>query len=282
MKTNSTLGTVIALMALSTGSVMAQVPDSAGMQNPAIQQNSTTTIHQNNTTINQAPAPAPATVAPAPAPAPEATAADTDNDVPLRHGEFGIRYMPTFSTLRVRTYDGETVQGTLSMSHGWGALIGFNFNRHVGVVAEVNYIQINQKFKDRNLDRRVSVSYLNIPVLLSLNTNKEAPVNVNFVVGPQFGLNVGASVDGDDGGNQDSVKATVGVKSGDVGAAYGAGLEFALNREHTIRLDVGFRGYYGLVDMRATQSGNNPDTYNVLLSAKRKTYAGYIGIAFLF
>lgn len=168
------------------------------------------------------------------------------------------------------------------MSHGWGVMVGFNFSRHVGIVGEVNYNQINQKFKDRNLDRRVSVSYLNIPVMLSLNTNKEAPVNLNFVVGPQFGLNLGASVSGDDGGNADSVRAVVGVKSGDIGAAYGAGLEFALNREHTLRLDLGFRGYYGLVDMRGSQSSSNPDTYNVLLRASRKTYAGYIGLTFLF
>jgi hypothetical protein len=284
MKTNMKVGTLAACIALSASSLVAQVPDTVSSQSPAIQQN-TTTIQQNSTTINQNTAPAPAApVAPAPAPAPEATATDSDNnDDVLRRGEVGFRYMPTFSTLRLRTYNNETVGGTLTMSHGWGGFIGFNFTRHVGIVGEVNYHEINQKYKDRGLDRQVSVSYLNIPVLLSLNTSKEAAVNLNFVVGPQFGFNIGGSVDGDTDGNVDQARATVGAKSGDVGAAYGAGLEFALNRDHTVRLDLGFRGYYGLVDMRADQtSSGSQDTYNVLLSASRKTYAGYIGIAFLF
>jgi hypothetical protein len=284
MKTNISLGTIAAVIALSAGTVQAQVPDSVNTASPAVQQNTTTTIQQNSTTINQntvtAPAPAVAP-APAPAPAPEATA--VNDEEPLRHGEFGVRYMPTFSALRVRTADNETVNGTLSMSHGWGAFIGFNFNHHVGIVGEVNYHQINQKYKDQGLDRQVSVSYLNIPVLLSLNTDKAAPVNLNFVVGPQFGFNIGADVDGDSNGNVDQARATVGAKAGDVGAAYGAGLEFSLNDAHTIRLDLGFRGYYGFVDMSADQtSSGSTDTYNVLLSASRKSYAGYIGIAFMF
>ena len=227
-------------------------------------------------------APAPATPT-TPAPAPAATQVeDDDNNEPLRRGEIGARYMPTFSRLALRSVSGEAIQGTMSLSHGWGVFGAFNFSRHVGIQAEINYHDINQKYKDQGLNRQVRVSYLNIPVLLSLNTNKEAPVNVNFVLGPQFGFNIGAEVDDGDGANADAVEATVGVKSGDVGAAYGAGLEFALNDEHTLRLDVGFRGYYGLVDMSANQSSNNPDTYNVLLKATRKAYSGYVGIAFLF
>ena len=286
MKTNITLGTIAAVIALSAGTVQAQVETTTNTTAPAIQQNTTTTIQQNSTTINQntvaAPAPAPA-AAPAPAPAPTEEATAVNEDEPLRHGEFGLRYMPTFSALRVRTSDNETVNGTLSMSHGWGMFIGFNFNHHVGVVGEVNYHEINQKYKDQGLNRQVSVSYLNIPLLLSLNTDKTAPVNLNFVVGPQFGLNVGGSVDGDTNGNVDQARATVGAKGGDVGAAYGAGLEFSLNQSHTFRLDLGFRGYYGFVDMSAKQTGSgSSDTYNVLLSASRKSYAGYIGVAFLF
>jgi hypothetical protein len=118
--------------------------------------------------------------------------------------------------------------------------------------------------------------------MLSLNTDKSAPVNLNFVVGPQFGFNIGSSITGNDGANQDTLRATIGAKAGDVGAAYGAGVEFMLNDSHNLRLDLGFRGYYGLVDMRANQSSNNPDTYNVLLRASRKTYAGYIGLTWLF
>jgi hypothetical protein len=212
-----------------------------------------------------------------------APAQPADRDEPgLLRGEFGIRYMPTFHSLRLRNYNNEVVGTELSMSHGWGAFIGFNFNSHVGVVAEINYLQVNQKFKDQALQRSVSLSYLNFPVLLSLNTNKMAPVNVNFVIGPQFGLNVGSSVNTTGTGNADVVQATVAAKAGDAGMAYGVGAEIGLNKEHTLRLDVGFRGYYGLIDVSAGQTSSNPDTYNVLLKAARKSYAGYIGLAYMF
>jgi opacity protein-like surface antigen len=270
MKKKRTLKAIVALSVLSMGAAMAQTTDTVRVR----QTTTETTTYQN------------ATVAPAPAPAPSPVATGNDNEQrenpPLRRGEFGIRYMPTFYALALRNANNDAIQGKLSMSHGWGMFLGFNFSRHVGIIAEVDYLQINQKYKDRDLNRSVRLNYLNIPVMLSLNTNKESAVNLNFVVGPQFGLNLGGKVSPSGNGNADSLRATVAAKPGDVGLAYGAGLEFALNHEHTIRLDLGFRGYYGFVDMSANQTSNNPDTYNVLVKASRKTYAGYIGLAFLF
>ena len=64
------------------------------------------------------------------------------------------------------------------------------------------------------------------------------------------------------------------------GVAYGAGLEFALDKAHTVRLDLGYRGFYGLVDADGYKS--NADTYNVIVTAKRKTNGAYIGFTVLF
>jgi hypothetical protein len=146
----------------------------------------------------------------------------------------------------------------------------------------VNYYEVSQKYKDQSLERQVNVSFLNIPVLLSLNTDKSQMLNFKIEAGPQFGLNVGSSVETRGNRNADTLRAVVGVKEGDVGAAYGAGLDIMLNAQRTVRLDLGFRGFYGLVDMNADQSSNNPDTYNVLIKASRKTYSGYAGLTFLF
>ncbi|MBA3664162.1 MAG: PorT family protein [Bacteroidetes bacterium] len=204
-------------------------------------------------------------------------------DIPdLRRGEFGIRYMPTFSSLALRTYNGDVVDGQLTMSQGYGVMMAFNFDRHIGVQGEINYYQTSQKYKDRGLERQVDVSYINIPLMLSVNTDKRLPVNLNFVAGPQFGINVGSSIKTIGGANADTLKATVAVKQGDVGFAYGTGLEIALNRAHTCRIDLGFRGFYGFVDMSATNTSNNPDTYNILVKASRKTYAGYLGLTICF
>ena len=199
---------------------------------------------------------------------------------PLRKGEFGIRYMPTYSSLDLRAYNGDIVSGSGSVSHGFGIMFADNFGKNVGIQFEVNYYQILQSFKDMNLNRDITISYLNIPIMLSLNTDKTRAVNLNVVAGPQFGINVGSNIKTTGAENTNTVQATVAVKQGDIGFAYGAGLEFALNPNHTFRLDLGYRGFYGLVDMNGTNNGNG--TYNVIVKATRKTNGAYIGLTFLF
>ena len=202
------------------------------------------------------------------------------DNVDLKRGEFGIRYMPTFSSIDLKAFNNDVIQGSVSMNHGFGVMMGFNLGKHFGFQGEVNYYEVSQSYRDLDLNNKVNIKYLNIPMLLSLNTNKEKRVNLNVVAGPQFGINVGASLKSTGTGNPDNVHAVVAVKKGDIGFAYGAGLEFAINRNHTIRLDAGYRGFYGLVDINASKTDNN--TYNVIAEASRKTHAAYAGFTFLF
>lgn len=198
----------------------------------------------------------------------------------LRRGEFGIRYMPTFSSISLKTYNNDVIKGSVSINHGFGIMVGFNLSKNFGIQGEVNYYQVSQSLRDLDLSNEVNIKYLNIPVLLSFNTNKEKRLNFNVVAGPQFGINAGASIKSVGTVNPDNVRAVVALKKGDVGIAYGAGFEFAVNSNHTVRLDIGYRGFYGLVDINATKTDNN--TYNVVAKASRKTNALYAGIAFLF
>jgi hypothetical protein len=273
MKNNTNFVKLAALSSLFiAGTALAQVPDTVRVYNSPPD-----TVRIKETQVIQQPAPTPPPPPPAPAPV------DNDDDrAPLRKTEFGLRYFPTFSRLSFRTYDGQTVQGQVSMTHGYGVMLGHNFNRHVGLILEVNYNQISQRYKDRGLDRVVDIQYLNIPLMLSLNTDKTRIVNWNFHAGPQFGLNVGSSVRTEGGNNADTLKAVIAVKKGDVGLAYGTALEFALNPDHTFRIDVGFRGFFGLVDMSAKQTSNSPDTYNIMVRTARRTYSPFLGITFLF
>jgi hypothetical protein len=205
---------------------------------------------------------------------------DDSSKEELRHLEFGLRYMPTFSSIDVHAHDGRVINGSVTMSQGFGIMTALNLTKHLGVQAEVNYYQITQKYADRTFNNDLTINYLNIPVLLSLNTNKEARVNFNIVAGPQFGFNLGSKFTSSGTDPQDSTKAVVALRKGDVGVAYGAGFEFALNQSHTFRLDVGYRGFYGLVNMDATTSQSG--TYNVIVSTSRKTYGGYLGLAWMF
>jgi opacity protein-like surface antigen len=252
MKTKITIGTFMTIAAFCSGTLSAQVPE-------AHKKNVANIVFES-----------------------DAEAKSEDDRPPLRMFELGVRYLPSFSTLDLRTSSGAIVQGDVSLDHGYGAFIGVNFSRNIGVVAEVNYLDINQKYKDRDLNREISVSYLNIPVLFSLNSNKRNPVNLNLVVGPQIGVNVGSSIKRGADESSGTLRAEVGAKGTDVGWAYGAGLEFALDKLHNWRLDVGYRGYYGLFDVSTKQVNTSPDMYNIVVRSARKINAAYIGITACF
>jgi hypothetical protein len=184
--------------------------------------------------------------------------------------------MPTFYSLDFNSENGDVIKGSVTMSQGFGGMLAFNLSPHVGVQGEVDYYKATQKYKDQSVSNKVNIKYLDIPVLLSLNTNKMARVNLNAVVGPQFGINIGSDITS----SGSTGTATVAAKKGDVGAAFGAGLEFAINDAHNIRLDLGYRGFYGFVKMDGDKSGSN--TYNVVVSANRKTNGAYVRLTFLF
>lgn len=198
----------------------------------------------------------------------------------LRRTEFGIRYMPTISSIDLKTYNNDIIKGSVSINHGFGIMVSFNLTKHFGIQGEVNYYQVSQTLRDLDLSNEVNIKYLNVPVLLSINTNKEKRLNFNLVAGPQFGINAGAKIKSTGTVNPENVRAVVALKKGDVGIAYGAGFEFAVNNSHTVRLDFGYRGFYGMVDINASKTADN--TYNLVAKASRKTNVIYAGVAFLF
>lgn len=206
-----------------------------------------------------------------------------DPEPRFRNGIFGIRFMPTISKIEVQDSDGNTVKGEAVVSYGYGGLLGFNFNKHVGIQAEVLYNTLSQKYKDHNLDRQIDISYVNIPLLLSINTNRMNVVNLNLVVGPQLGINVGSSVttSGTANGNANT-EAVLAVKKNDFGVAYGAGLDFALNPARTIRLDIGARGVMGLLDISDRSATMETDSFYILQKKQTQAYSGYIGFTLIF
>lgn len=204
----------------------------------------------------------------------------TTQSTDLKRGEFGIRYIPTFIKIDVRNSNGDEVPGTVSFQNGFGIMLGFNITEHVGLQGEINYLQISQKYKDLTLNREVTIRYINVPLLLSLNTDKSKQFNLNFVVGPEFGFNTGYDVKSDAGGGSDSIKAVVVLKKSNVGLAYGAGFEFALNSSHTLRFDLGYRGFYNFVDVAG--KGNSADNYNVVVKVPRNRNSLYAGFTVQF
>jgi hypothetical protein len=199
-----------------------------------------------------------------------------------QHVEFGLRAMPAFSKFEIFTPGSGRVLGDVTLGYGFGGLLGFHFTDHVGIQGEVIYSSFAQKYKENNLDRKVKLRYINIPLLLSLNTDKSKAVNFGIVAGPQIGINVGSSLltSGTNGGDTDG--PILSVKKSDLGFAYGAGLDFGINPARTFRLGLGFRGVYGLVDISDDSGTVVGDSYYVLDRTRIKVYSGYIGLSFLF
>jgi hypothetical protein len=196
--------------------------------------------------------------------------------------EAGIRFMPVFSSFDVRTVDNGVAKASFAIGYGYGLKLGYNFTEHVGIQTEYMYNTLAQKWRDKSFDRRITLNYINVPVMLSLNTGKDRMANLNFVLGPQFGLNVGSDLDAGGSGGVDSVTAILAVRKGDIGIAYGLGGEFRFGAETNWQFDVGFRGVYGLLDISDKSKTITTNEYYILDRAHVKTYGAYVGVAYLF
>lgn len=193
--------------------------------------------------------------------------------------EFGLRFMPAFTKFDINTSSGGTIKGDVNMGYGLGALLGYHFSSHVGIQGEMIYSAFAQKYKENNVERNINLKYINFPLLLALNTSKFKAVNFGIVAGPQIGLNVGSKLLSSSGSIGDPILS---VKKGDLGFAYGAGLDFGLNPAHTFILGIGFRGVYGLIDISDRSNTIQDNSYYILDRTKIKVYSGYAGLSWLF
>jgi opacity protein-like surface antigen len=209
----------------------------------------------------------------------EAKEDDSDND---DYSKFyiGARFMPTFTQFDVKTLENGTAKTTFVVGYGIGGLIGVNFSRNVGMQLEAIYSSLSQKFTDRNEERRIDLTYIHIPLLLTLNTDVSKAVNLNIAFGPQVGINTGSEIESEGSNGVDTVQAVIAVKPADFGLAYGAGLDFML--APSLTLDLGFRGVYGIIDISDDNKTKTTNQYYILDRSHVKTYAGYAGLKLLF
>lgn len=206
----------------------------------------------------------------------------SDDSRNWKKGEFGIRFMPTFSGLTLNTGNGGTTKGTANLGFGVGAFFAYNFTTHMGVQLEGIYSSFSQKYSEKDVEREVTLKYFNIPLLFSLNTGISKLVNLNLVVGPQMGVSVGSRIQSKGSGDSTLIDPVLAVRKGDVGFAYGAGIDFGLNEKRTIRLSLGYRGVFGLFDISDNSRTKSTDNYYVLDRTKIKTNAAYAGLSIRF
>jgi len=227
------------------------------------------------------------TTTPAAEPAPQSVSQDQDHhksSSDFKKGYIGVRALATLSSLRVRNIDNSTVATDFIVGYGGGGVLGMNFNQHIGAQLELLYSALAQKYKDNSgITRKLNVSYVNVPLLLMLNTDASRGVNLNVCAGPQVGINTGSSVKTESENSSDAidtVHAVLAVKTGDIGFAYGIGLDFLLGP--SLKLSIGYRGVQGLVDISDNSKNATTNDYYILDRAHVNTYSGYAGLAVLF
>lgn len=208
-------------------------------------------------------------------------AANAQSDKPMRKIELGARIMPTFTDFSVKTYTGGTIVSQGTFGYGFGGLLAMHFNKNFAVQGEVIYNSLAQKYKENNLERKINLRYVNIPILLSFNSDKTAKINFNVVAGPQIGISAGSSLFTSGTDTTVTGNALLAVRKGDLGLAYGAGIGYGLNKSNTVRLSIGFRGVYGLLDISNDSQSTNNNNYYILDKTHVKAYAGYLGISIL-
>jgi opacity protein-like surface antigen len=193
--------------------------------------------------------------------------------------EIGARLMPVFSDFNFVSSSGGTIKGQTTLGMGYGAFLGVNLSKHVGIQGEVIYNSLSQKYNEPGRNREINVRYLNIPILLSLNTGKTSVVNVNVVAGPQFGVNQSSRLNTDSDDGVTTAQGVLSIKKNDFGFAYGAGIDFGLPR--LLRLDFGFRGVLGMIDISDNSEPLVPGSYYILDRTHTKTYSVYAGLSVL-
>lgn len=196
--------------------------------------------------------------------------------------ELGVRVMPVFSSFRMTTSEGKEVKGVGILGYGIGGLLGYNFNRHLELQAEVIYSSVSRRYTEMDVDRMVNLRYVSIPFLFSFNTGKFSAVNLNIVAGPQLGIMVRNTVYTSGNVMYDTPVAVLSVRKSDIGLAYGAGLDFRLNHAGTLRVGAGFRGVYGLLNISNTGETREGSDYYVLNEVHVQTYSIYGGFSFIF
>lgn len=200
----------------------------------------------------------------------------------IKRGEFGIRFMPTYTSLDVKSSSGGSVSGDVVLGFGVGAVAGFSLSRNFAIQAELIYSSITQKSKNVNVENKINLRYVNIPVLLAFNSGKMKVINFNLVAGPQVGFNVGSSITTSGSNDVNNAQPILSVKKNDLGLAYGAGIDFGLNPNRNIRLALGYRGVLGLLDVSDNNNTTSTDTYYVLDRTHVKTNSIYAGVSLLF
>jgi hypothetical protein len=189
---------------------------------------------------------------------------------------FGLKYQPNICSVQNQNFtDSVNIDLKSTFAQGGGVTFAFNLFDNFGIQAEALYSEQGQKFirtdtSGNNYENILKLTYINVPVLLRLNSSTRKTVSFNITGGIQMGLLYGAGL---------TVKRTEGTittgvaskfETVDMAVVYGGG--FDINLAEFFHFNIGLRLVEGLTDIG--RSGNElfhaSPTYNKITSV----YAG--------
>ena len=133
----------------------------------------------------------------------------------------------------------------------------------LGVQVGAGFVQKGASETELGVDLEFEMGYIEIPLLLTLSPPTSGNVGFTFSVGPAIGFNTGCTLSGTEGGitveiDCDDPSIGLEVKSFEVGAMVGAGLDIGLTESVSLVLD----GFYNLGLTKVDDSGVDDDVKN--------------------
>ena len=129
----------------------------------------------------------------------------------------------------------------------------------LGVQVGAGFVQKGFEETELGVDFEFNLGYIELPLLLTFSPPTTGNVGFNFFVGPALGFNTGCNFSATEGGvtvnvDCDDPSLDAPVKSVDLGAMVGAGLDIGLTGNVSLVLDVLYN--FGLTKIPDSGSGD--------------------------
>lgn len=165
---------------------------------------------------------------------------------PLQGLHFGIISQAPLYCLSKKPFDKYATRISSTMGFGYGVTVNYFKEKTFGFHAQVIYTDITQKYQNVNKEgRSVEASYLEVPLLVSLNTNYSRKIIFNVAAGPELGVLAGSTFLGIAPSDYINVNSALSLSSIDIGLGYSGGMTMYLGESSRAILNAGLRGVYG-------------------------------------
>jgi hypothetical protein len=207
---------------------------------------------------------------------------------------FGVAGTGLSSFITNQNNYGQGFEMDYAVAFGFGgnAIVGFDFNKNIGLKLEIGYAGLGQKYKDTYKDtvytRDITLNYLQIPLMFKYRTNGEvarffvaAGPQINYLMSAKQKYYKQGEIDTDSIYNPINNKPimigeetiTERYSSIDVMGRLDLGVDISITKN--LFLNVGLTMAYGFLDINATDWRINDSSGNY-----NPSHNGYVGVNF--